>query len=424
DGEPFTVWLDALDAPPARDPRVDDDGPSGHAAAGFARDGEVELRVPAGRYRLVMHRGIRYELHTEDVTVAAGQTLEVTAALPAAYPHPGWLWGDPHSHGAPSGDASIPMEDRLIVHAAAGYQVHFGTDHDHVADYRPLIAPLGLEGRLVTVVADEVSPPLRGHFNIYPVQPKPEANGGAFAWWTEFPATTDAMFASLRARHGDRFILQSNHPTDSGMGSSAGWSPGHVDDPTRWGAGIQAVEVLNSSDWESFLPFFLDITAHGQLVAPVGVTDSHHHFGGGPGYNGTFLGVGVDEPAELTDDLLVDTMRARRTIVSRGPFLELSVDPGSTVTGALDVHVVARSPSWIRIDHLRLLEDGVEVEVVDGAEATFQRTPDADAWYVIIADGGSPMTPVTGNTPWAMAAPILVDADGGGWTAPLGPLVP
>jgi hypothetical protein len=422
DGLPFAGWLDALDPQPPRDERLDPGGPSGHTAAAFARDGAVDLLVPPGRYRAVMHRGLRFEAHAEEITVTAGGTTEVQAALPAAYTHPGWLWGDPHAHAAPSGDASISMEDRLIVHAATGYQVHFGTDHDHLADYRPLLAPLGLDGVMRSIVADEVSPPLRGHFNIYPVEPKPEANGGAFAWWTDFPESTDALFATLRARHGDRFVLQSNHPTSSGLASSAGWEPGTVDDPGRWSTAFQAVEVLNASDWQEFLPFFLDITSRGQLVAPVGVTDSHHHFGGGPGYNGTFIKVGVDTPAELTDDLLVDAMRNRRTIVSRGPLLTLSVDPGSTVQGSLSVDVTARSPSWIRVDRLRLLENGVEVEVVTGTSATFRRTPAADAHYVILAEGDAPMSPVSGNTPWAMAAPILVDVDGDGWEAPLGPI--
>ena len=65
--------------------------------------------------------------------------------LPKAFEHPGWVLGDPHSHGSPSSDGALPMEDRLIVHAGVGLQVHFGTDHDHLADYRPLLAPLGLD---------------------------------------------------------------------------------------------------------------------------------------------------------------------------------------------------------------------------------------------------------------------------------------
>ena len=422
DGLPFTAWLDPLDPQPARDPRLTSGAPSGHVAAGFARDGSVDLLAPPGRYRLVAHRGLRYEVASAELTLAAGETVPQSLSLTAAYTPTDWLLGDPHSHAAPSGDANISMEDRLIVHAASGYQVHFGTDHDHIANYRPLLGPLGLASVMATVVADEVSPPLRGHFNIYPIEPSDAPNGGAFMWWLEIPESTDWLFGQLRARQPNPLIIQSNHPLDSGMGSSAGWSAGAIDDANLWANDFDAVEVLNAGDTE-YLAFYLDTLLRGKLSTPVGVTDSHAHFAGGPGINGTFLGVGTGDPTALTDAALVEAMKARRTIVTRGPFLELSVDPGSTVTGPTDVAVTARTPSWIQVDRLILLKDGVEVERVAGTSHTFSLAPAADAAYVILAEGDTPMQPVSGSTPWAMASPILVDVDGDGWTPPLPPLV-
>ena len=113
---------------------------------------------------------------------------------------------------------------------------------------------------------------------------------------------------------------------------------------------------------------------------------------------------------------------ARRTIASRGPFLRLSIAPGSVLTAPATLEVEAFAPSWIVVDRLLLLRDGVEVARADGTTATFELAPDADAAYVVIAEGDRPMLPVSGNTPWALASPILVDLDGDGWDAPLPPL--
>jgi hypothetical protein len=418
DGLPFTAWLDPLDAAPTFDPRIQLGGPGGHAAGAFARDGAVDVAVVPGRYRVVMHRGLRYEVWTGEIN-ATGAELTVTGTLPAAYAQNGWLLGDPHSHAAPSGDASISMEDRLIVHAANGYQLHFGTDHDHIANYRPLLGPLGLTS-LATVIADEVSPPLRGHFNIYPVEPRDEPNGGAWTWWTLVPESTEAMFATLRSRQTD-FILQSNHPLDSGLGASAGWSPGMVEDGNKWGDDLDAIEVNNSGDIE-FLSFYLDLLNRGVVTTPTGVTDSHAHFAGGPGVNGTFIGVSKDDPADMTDADLVAAMRSRRTIVTRGPFLLLSVEPGSVITAPTTVEVETFAPSWIQVTRLRLLTNGVETARIEGNAGSFDLTSGADASFVVIAEGDAPMQPVSGNTPWAMASPILLDLAGDGWDPPLPPL--
>jgi hypothetical protein len=419
DGLPFEVRVTALDPAPAADSRVWPGATGGYAAVGWARDGDVELLVPPGRYRVLMHRGIRFEVDEADVDVTnEGATL--VADLPAAYSHAGWLLGDPHMHASPSSDASIPMEDRLIAAAAVGLQAHFGTDHDHVADYRPVVDALGLSDVLISVVADECSPVPRGHINLYPLERDGRANGGAWPWYSEAVASTDDQMTLLRARHPG-VVVQVNHPLDSGLGASAGWSPGRVRDATRWTTNFDAVEVMNGASLEH-LPFFVDLMDRGIVATPVGVSDAHGHLGAGR--SATFFGVGSDDPKAFTNDALRETMAAGRTVATRGPFLTLSVAPGSLVTGSTSVAVKAWSPSWIRVDRLVLWRDGAPVQTVAGTEATFELAPEKDAWYAVLAEGDTPMLPVWGDTPWAMAAPIRVDVAGDGWTSPKGPITP
>ena len=416
DGLPFELRLDGGSD---GDPRLDPGRPYGRAALGWTADGEISVPVEAGSYTLLVWRGQRYELVQRGVDLTAGETTTIDVTLTPAYPLDGWMMGDPHSHAAPSGDGGIPMEDRLLVAAGVGVGLHFGTDHDHIADYAPLITPLGLDGLLNTVLADEVSPPPRGHVNAWPLTTGEGSNGGAWLWWEREIESTDEMFAALRAQHPG-VVLQMNHPLDSGVAAAAGWTPGALSDPGRWTEDFDAVEVLNDGQHEDYFAFWLDTINRGILSAPVGVSDSHRHLAGGPGINVTFLNMSPD-PAAYSPDALRDVMARRATIVSFGVFLDMDKVPGSTITGAgpHTLTVTARSPSWIVVDRILLLQDGVEVARVEGVEATFTLSALQDASFVVVAEGDSPMTPITGGRPWAASSAILLDLAGDGWTAPL-----
>lgn len=422
DGLPFEVRVAYAGGEPAGDARLVPRAPSGYAAIGWGRDGSVRFPLPPGDYDVLVHRGLRWEFFEAAVQLEAGETAQLSATLSAAYTLEDWIIADPHSHAAPSTDGSIPMEDRLVVQASTGVALHFGTDHDHIADYRPLIEVLGLSSVMNTVVADEVSPVLRGHVNAYPLEPQEGPNGGAWLWWEEPVDTTSEQMAALRAKH-EGVVLQLNHPLDSGVGEAAGWSPGVISDGSKWTEDFDAVEVLNSGDYVEYFNFYLDLVARGVVPTPVGVTDSHSHTGGRPGLNVTFLHMDAD-PAAYTPDALRSAMAARATIVSRGPFLEMSISPGAVFPGATSLEVRALSPSWIQVDRLILLENGLAVETVQGAEATFALSPAADAFYVVVAEGDSDMAPVwPGQTPWAASSAIRIDANmDGAWTPPLPPL--
>ena len=425
DGLPFEARAVFTDGDPVSvDTRWVPDRPDHYAAVGWSRDGSLTLAVETADLTIHVHRGIRYEVWSTTLTdLEPGEEILLEAELTQAYSHEGWMLGDPHVHAAPSGDGSVPMEHRLIGLAGMGIQLHFGTDHDHVADYRPLLEPLGLDGVLNSVVADEMSPVLRGHMNLYPLESDPsQPNGGAWPWWSEPIRSTSEQMEILRERH-PAAMVQVNHPTSKGLANAAGWSEGEIERGDFFTQDFDIVEVLNSGDTDDFLSFYLDCLNRGILAAPVGVSDTHSRLSGKVGLSATFIGLGSDAPSDYTDDGLREAMSARRTVVTRGPFLALDVDPGSVVVGSTELSVEARSPSWIRVDRLRLLRDGVAIETVDGTSASFTLAPESDASYIIIAEGDTPMSPIYADrTPWAMSSPILVDIDGDGWDAPLPPM--
>jgi hypothetical protein len=322
------------------------------------------------------------------------------------------------------------MEARLLVTAANGVDAHVGSDHDHIADYRPALTAMGLDGWLHSIVADEVSPVMRGHFNAYPSRQSGRANGGAPRWW-QGVESTDWLFGQIRGILDEGGIIQANHPAgDSGMFSLADYSPaaGVVADPNRWSNDFDAMELINSNEWESYFPFYVDLVSRGKRVTPVGVSDSHSARGGNPGLNLTFLYTG-GTAAEFSPEVLEAAMAARATVASHGPYIDARIGgawaPGTEVGPAtLDVTVYA--PSWIPVETVHLWENDVEVatEGCTGAAPTpctarFALNPASDAAYVVTADSTTPMTEwFAGHTAFAATSAILVDRTGDGWTAP------
>ncbi len=433
DGGPAVVraYFAAGDSATA-DARLVPGRPSGAAAIGFVRDGAMDLALEPGTYDVVVHRSVRDELHRETVTITAGETVALAADIVPAYTIDGVFTIDPHSHASPSGDGGIPMADRLLVAAANGVDVHVGTDHDHVADYRPLLAPLALDGRLRSVVADEVSPVLRGHFNVWPATPGDGPNGGAPQWWLGY-ADTAEIFGWMRALAVDGGIVQANHPVgDSGMFSFAEYNAaGEVGRADAWSEDFDAMELINSGEWVPNLPYYFDLVSRGKLVTPVSVSDSHGHTAGDVGLNVTFLDVGGSF-ADLDDTALLAAMARRATVASHGPYIDARVDgawaPGAVVPGGSVLEVAVKAPSWMPVETLSLYENGVLVatEACVGAAptpctASFTLEPLGDAAYVLIAEsttlvmeGAHP-----GNLAWAATSATLVDMGGDGWDAPL-----
>ena len=414
---PFEVRLSPLNPAAASDQALVLN-PS-DALVGWSLDGELTLDVLPGDYQVLAWRGAQHEVFQGQVSITAGERSDLEISLPEAWSLPDWILADPHSHAGPSADGSCTMEDRISVSAARGIALHFGTDHDHVADYSPLIAALGLEAHMNTVLASEMSSVPRGHINLYPLELDSSAtNGGAFPWWSLAIESTEDQNAQIR----DWFptaVLQYNHPTDSGVAGAAGWSPGKVSKPSAWSDNFDAIEVLNSGAHDEYFSLYLDLVNRGVLATPTGVSDAHGCTSGGLGNNITFVQLDSD-PGAYAPQALRAAFEARATVASNGPMILLSEAPGSVLSpGSVSYEVL--TPTWIQVDRVLLLENGLVVETRTELEGSFELEPDADASYVLVAEGDSSMSPISSQKPWAASSALLVDVDGGGWEAPLPP---
>jgi hypothetical protein len=407
-------------------------------------DGHTELPILPGTYDVWVEHSWRHDrAMVEDVEIVSGEPTPVAVTLTKRVPHDGWLSMDSHLHAAPSNDGHLPMEHRVVACAATGVDLPVNTDHDRMADYRPIVTALGLDDRMQFIPGVEVSPVVRGHFNLYPVDPKPleDVNGGTPMWW-ELPLdlgddyTQEDLFAEMRAAGTADSLIQSNHPRSPGLFSFSGYSPdnGQPNDESMWSWGFDTFELINGTgrsdfqeiraDWFSFLDL-------GRRNTPVGTSDSHSR--SSPcGYGRTDVYVGTSVPSEVTPAMLSEAIRAGHTIVSGGVTLRLHADgalPGDTLTGAqhtIDARVLG--PDWVRPAEIRLIRNGDVLETipmpsasVEGVwwEGAFEVDEATDAWYVVEVEGTQGMGGVWhGGVAYAAGQAYFVDVDGDGWEAP------
>ena len=352
-------------------------------------------------------------------------------------PRDGRLSMDSHLHAAPSNDASVAMEDRLIQCAALGVDLPVTTDHDRRSDYRPLATALGLDDRMTVIPGIEVSPVLRGHVNAFPAPPVDRPNGGAEPWWNT-PQDTDDLYGRIRASVDDDIVVQANHPRSFDFGN---WNPalGAPNRPDFWTWEFDAFELVNGKrasalddlrvDWFSFLDL-------GRLRTPTGVSDSHS-LSAPCGYGRTDLLVDVASPVSVSNDVVRDAIAAGNTVVAVGLTVDarMTLDgqdeilPGGTSVGtAGQIAVSVRAPDWIVPDTVRVWRNGVmvhEVPIVEPAvdgvwyDDVLAVTADADSWFVVEVVSATPMTGYLGGAlPYAAVNAFLVDVDGAGWVGP------
>jgi len=416
--------------------------PTSHSEAAWAwtGDGSVSFRIPPGSYDVTVQHSFRHERTVvTGVEVVAGEVTSVGPVLAEVVPLDGWMSMDSHLHAAPSNDGSLSMEDRLLGCAATGVQIPVTTDHDRMVDYRPLATALGLDSRMAVMPGVEVSPVVRGHLNLFPVEPDPSLpNGGAPAWWEPF-IDTDALFERVRAAGTKYSMLQINHPR-SGVFDFANLDPATASPgrPDFWSWNFDAFELVNGKrqgTWESLRVDWFGFLNAGQAKLPTGVSDSHSRRS--PcGYGRTDVYLGHDDPGAVTAAQLTEALHAGHVIVSGGVTLRVVADsagvsalPGDTISGSsATLSATVSGPSWQVPTVLRLYRNGEVVEEVQIAETAtdgvwleqqLQLEASSDAWFAVEVEGEQGLGGVWGSAvTYAMTNAFFLDVDGNGWQAP------
>jgi hypothetical protein len=316
----------------------------------------------------------------------------------------------------------------------------------------------GTDTWVTPIHGQEVSTTEYGHFNAYPLEPKPEAPGHGAVFEHGLPGAT--LFDAIQAQHAGDKIIQVNHPRggidfmayfnaidfplDAGDGPEL--VPGKAD---RWSTAWDLIEVYNgrcrgNADNDQSYADWAALYDRGIRKGLASGSDSHSE-AAGLGHPRSW--VPVEKAAMDADpEAMVAPLRNRQSFVSCGPFLRVTANEGVGIGGLATVNddgkvlfdVRVEAPSWMRIDAVRLLERGemvAEVDVhawnsndrPDGLRAgiryqgVIETSPSNDSWFQIEVVGSGGLNPVhSGDQPYAITNPIDVDADRDGvWTAPL-----
>jgi hypothetical protein len=450
----------------------------------WTADGTGMFAVKPGTYRAVVSRGPEYRFVEREITVPVAGSVLLNVEIERAVDTTGWLAGEFHIHTVWSPDGQIGVCERVRECAAEGLDVAVSTDHEGPVDYAPCVDSLGLQRFLATMVGQEVTNMgSGGHRNAYPMPYDPEhlVEEWGPQYWVGLSAQelNDKLHAESAAT-----LVQMNHPRSTD--SYTNWS---MFDPTTGevlredetlATGWNAIELANGSSYElgdvalylesadetirdmadggdrGDIPVFHDYLAFlalGWPMTAMGTSDGHRP--NEAGYARSYLRIDKEDPAEVTDDDIVDAVRGQRVVVSNGIFVRVTAE-GEEVMGRDEVvamtgeqvelyvqaealpeitvarlHVFANGrPLYLRRETDGIAADetdagggllGLEVTVDDGLDEIVQlasevrHRPTVDTYYNVVVGGSGDMDPLPSSGPFAFTNAIYVDVDGGGW---------
>lgn len=442
---------------------------------GNDRDPSAVWLAP-GRYELVATRGLDWEAASQRVDLrgpVAGGAAKPFVLRPLV-PLAGTVSADLHVHGEASDDGQATNEDRLRRFVAEGVNVLVATDHDHVANYAPALARLGLEGRVRVVQGVEVtgSGPSAaalwtiGHHNAWPIPYQPHAHRHGAP--PSQNRAVGALYAELRHSYGAR-VVQLNHPrptpsdVEEGdvhlaffehLGEGSAFDPlRSIDAPeneplvrrtaadgTR-ALDFDAIELMNGDSWPQYLATRADWYALlRQGVRRTGTANSDSHASSElVAYPRNYVRVGPegDDTARFDAALL-----AGRSFGTTGPRVRtLRVNYGSigdlvaAARGRVHVEYAVGGASWVPIDEVRILVNG-EV-VLAGANRNGALDLELERDGFVTLEAGAPLDAdqaawirahpglyteviAPGFVSAAFTNPVFVDVDGNGRFDPPG----
>ncbi|MCC6159181.1 MAG: PHP domain-containing protein [Deltaproteobacteria bacterium] len=218
--EPCKVTVIGTNGEAIADPIIGEDFlPAGEVKIVHTLNGEGEVDLPAGTYRLVAGRGPEYTVDEKTVTVTVLETQTAHFTIDRVVDSSGYVSGDLHVHSNYSPDSGVVLEKRVKSIFAEDVDVVASSDHDVITNYRPALEDLGMASRILFMPGDELSHFSYAHFNAYPLKyDQTKISGGAPNWRLPSPSTTlpdgsvmpmytpQDCFDALRAR-GDRDMI-------------------------------------------------------------------------------------------------------------------------------------------------------------------------------------------------------------------------
>jgi hypothetical protein len=372
-------------------------------------DGNFQLSIIPGTYRLYVTRGFEFSRYQSDITLVAGATEELQAEISHVLNTDGYVGAEFHQHTLASTDSDVPLGVKVLENASEGIEFAASTDHDNISDFTPYVQAQGLENHLVVIPGNEVSYQSIGHFNVYPWNIDPEdpfRDVGTRIWWQK---TVPELFDHVSELAGNP-IVQLNHPRSSSAGmlgalrfnpaTGSRYDRGEPQLPSlpdniyqEWPTQFQAIEVNNNlgtvqdytlegyaeisrraEDDPGDVPALADyfgLLGSGMAIAAMGNSDTHD-YGEGTGYPRNFVRVQGSTPPDISADAVREAIALQRVAVGEGCLIELKTDTSSPMglaemisASELDsLRVVLQAPPHVTLEKLEIYQNGMAQSLV------------------------------------------------------------
>jgi hypothetical protein len=426
----------------------------------YAPDGKFRVTVRPGKYNVLVSHGPEYDAVAQDVEVVAGKETALEVRLNRTVDTRGWLSAEYHSHSSPSGDNTASQLGRVLNLVAEHLEFIPCTEHNRIDSYDEALAVLQASGRALTCSGIELTgqPLPINHQNAFPLIHRPRTqNGGGPE--TDVDPVVQIERLAMWDDASDK-LVQSNHPNIPQMLGDRDLDGRPDGGFERMFSLMDVVEVHpladvfsrpdrlppRSGDVRHAMFHWLQLLNRGYRVTGVVNTDAHWNFHGS-GSLRNFVRSTTDDPAKANVMDLVHASEAGRLVMTNGPFLEVTATASDgkscgvgedlrAADGAVKLAVRVQCPNWIDVNRVQVFVNGRAAENLNflrgerpelyrGGVVKFDQSLDvslaSDAHLVVAVIGeglslGRVMGPDNGPlAPIAVANPVYVDVDGGGF---------
>ncbi len=325
------------------------------------------VTLPEGTYHLRAHHGFRYSEAHFELTLKAGETSCVSAALTELLPLPrGWAWGDCHVHSVFEDAAPMP-DQNLRAARATGSHFMFQTDKDVDELLAFGVSHADKDGVFVGMPGQEIMCH-ELHMNVLntPWQ-VPEAYSPSDKVQPDICEKIGSWLAEIEAMGKTQpvgFML--NHPSHSEATRSR---PAQGYFRSWWVMDrFPAFRMVENCDY----PGWFDLLNRGERITALWTTDSHDCSRLYAGKKGCCVYVGDT----LTKEAVINGLTAGHVFSARHPgaILLLSVNGASmgdiahVGSGTAMAHVSARTV--VPIETIEIIANGFVVTTIPGEGKT------------------------------------------------------
>jgi hypothetical protein len=439
----------------------------------YTPDGRFRVEVRPGAYNVLVSHGPEYDAVFQDIVVKPGEETTLAVKLNRTVDAAGWISADFHAHSSPSGDNTSSQRGRVLNHLAEHIEFAPCTEHNRISTYLPHLKALGCVGRLATCSGIEVTGAMLpvNHQNAFPLVRHEHRQDGGGPSVDKDPVVQIERLA-MWDDASDK-LVQSNHPSipqilfdrdldgqpDQGFQKMFGFMDVmEVHPPEKI---FQKAESLplrrNDDEFGNRIFHWLQLLNLGYRIPGVVNTDAHYNFHG-TGHLRNYIRSTTDDPAQVKVLDIVHAAEHGHITMTNGPFLEVTAaaspegevasaggrggeiaqvgDDLHAPTGAVHLHIRVQCPNWLDVNRVQIFTNGRP-----SPEHKFTRSshPDmfargplkfdhnipvqlkSDAHLIVAVAGegaalGRVMGPDEGKAmPCAVANPIFVDVDGGGF---------